>query len=122
MVRVWLLVRAPGLQTPDLGVLTDIKLMDVLLALKTRPSFQVPSVLQKRKRLKHWTNMPFACMTLLPWPQCCSCLAPGSRPFSVGKPEKRIDVSRFHVSSAHLNERLLTETAKQQGVTLTGTL
>ena len=51
-----------------------------------------------------------------------SVIAPGSRPFSVGKAVKRIDVNTFHFSSGHLNERLLRKTAKKQGVILTGVL
>ena len=49
-------------------------------------------------------------------------LAPGIRPFAVGKPAKSIDINHFHVSSGHLNKRLLRETAQQHGVTLTGVL
>ena len=49
-------------------------------------------------------------------------LAPGLRPFSVGKPRKMTDINAFYFSSGHLNERLLRVTAKQQGVTLTGVL
>lgn len=34
-------------------------------------------------------------------------LIPGSRPFPVEKPDKRIDMNTFHFSSTPLNERLL---------------
>ena len=49
-------------------------------------------------------------------------LAPGRRPIAVGNPSKSININHFHVSSGHLNERLLRETAQQHGVTLTGVL
>ena len=48
-------------------------------------------------------------------------LAPGKRPFTVGKPAKVLDINHFHFSG-HLNERLLRETAQQHGITLTGVL
>ena len=47
-------------------------------------------------------------------------LAPGKRPFTVGKPAKVLDINDFHFSSGPLNERLLGETAQQHGITLTG--
>ena len=46
-------------------------------------------------------------------------LAPGRRPFGVGK---SIDINHFHVSSGYLNQRLLRETALQHVVTWTGLL
>ncbi|CAB1112502.1 unnamed protein product [Ectocarpus sp. CCAP 1310/34] len=49
-------------------------------------------------------------------------MAPGKRPFSVGKPTKIIDVNLLHVSSSHANEFLLRELAKQHGLRLTGVL
>ena len=49
-------------------------------------------------------------------------LAPGKRPFTVGKPAKVLDINDFHFSSGPLNERLLGETAQQHGITLTGVL
>ena len=42
-------------------------------------------------------------------------LDPGKCPFTVGKPAKTIYINHVHFSS-HLNERLLTETARQHGV------
>ena len=49
-------------------------------------------------------------------------LAPGRRPFIVGKRDRFIDIYHFHVSSGHLNERPLWETAGQHGITLTAVL
>ena len=49
-------------------------------------------------------------------------LAPGKRPFTVGKPAKVLDINDFHFSSGPLNERLLGETAQQHGITVTGVL
>ena len=49
-------------------------------------------------------------------------LAPGRRPFTVGKPAKNIDINHFPFSSGHLNERLLRGMAWQHGITLTGVL
>ncbi|CAB1115173.1 unnamed protein product [Ectocarpus sp. CCAP 1310/34] len=49
-------------------------------------------------------------------------MAPGKRPFPVGKPTKIIDVNLLHVSSSHANEFLLRELAKQHGLRLTGVL
>ena len=49
-------------------------------------------------------------------------LAPGKRPLAVGKPDKTVDINHLHFSHGHLNECLLTETAPQYGLTLTGVL
>ena len=51
-----------------------------------------------------------------------SVLAPGKRPFTVGKPEKVIDINHFHVFSGHQHERLLRQTAQYHMITLTGVL
>ena len=51
-----------------------------------------------------------------------SILAPGKRPFTVGRPEKVICINHFHVSSGHQHERLVREAAQQHGITLTGVL
>ena len=49
-------------------------------------------------------------------------LAPGRRPNTVGKRDDFIDINHFHVSSGHLNERLLREAAGQHRITLKGVL
>ena len=49
-------------------------------------------------------------------------LGPGASPFSIGSTDKSVDINRFHRSLAHACEPLLRETARQRGVTLTGTL
>ena len=51
-----------------------------------------------------------------------SVLAPGNRPFTVGKPEKVVDIYHFHVSSGHQHERPLRQTTQQHGIILTGVL
>ena len=43
-------------------------------------------------------------------------LAPGRRPFAIGKPTKSTDINIFYVSSGHLDKRLSRETAQQHGV------
>ena len=48
-------------------------------------------------------------------------LAPGRRPPTVGKRDRFIDII-LHVSSGHVNKRLLRETAGQHGFALTGVL
>ena len=48
-------------------------------------------------------------------------VAPAKRPFTVGKPDKILDINHFH-SSGHVNERLLMEVAQQHGVALRGVL
>ncbi|CAB1098628.1 unnamed protein product [Ectocarpus sp. CCAP 1310/34] len=47
-------------------------------------------------------------------------IAPGASPFSVGKSTPTIDINLFHASTGHVNEFLMRETAKQQGVRLVG--
>ena len=49
-------------------------------------------------------------------------LAPGMDPFIVGKPARFLDISHVWVSSGHINERVLNETAGQQAMTLAGVL
>ena len=51
-------------------------------------------------------------------------LAPGRHPFAVRKLTKSMDAinNHFFISSGHINERLLRETAQQHGVTLPGVL
>ena len=49
-------------------------------------------------------------------------LAPSPAAFAVGKPSTKIDINFFHASIGHVNEFLRKETAKQQGVRLTGAL
>ncbi|CAB1102712.1 unnamed protein product [Ectocarpus sp. CCAP 1310/34] len=49
-------------------------------------------------------------------------IAPGASPFSVGKSTPTIDINLFHASTGHVNEFLMRETAKQQGVRLVGEL
>ena len=48
-------------------------------------------------------------------------LAPGKRPFTVGKPAEILDINHFHFSG-HLNERMLTETRQRHGINRTGGL
>ena len=47
-------------------------------------------------------------------------VAPGRRPFTVGN--RLLDINHVHVSSGHVNERSLRETARQHGNTLTRVL
>ncbi|CAB1112668.1 unnamed protein product [Ectocarpus sp. CCAP 1310/34] len=49
-------------------------------------------------------------------------LGPGASPFSIGSTDKSVDINRFHRSLAHACEPLSRETARQRGITLTGTL
>ncbi|CAB1112201.1 unnamed protein product [Ectocarpus sp. CCAP 1310/34] len=49
-------------------------------------------------------------------------IAPGGPAFTVGKPTSTIDINLFHASTGHVNEFLMRETAKQQGVQLVGEL
>ena len=49
-------------------------------------------------------------------------LAPGSTPFAVGNKSKSVDINLFHLQNGHLCAFLLRETARQQGLVLTGTL
>lgn len=49
-------------------------------------------------------------------------LAPGATAFCVGKPSKTVEINHFHAASGHLNEFLLRETAKMQGISLVGNL
>ena len=51
-----------------------------------------------------------------------SVLAPVKPPFTVGKPEKVIDINHLHVSSCHQHEHLLRGTAQLHGITMTGVL
>ncbi|CAN0299548.1 unnamed protein product, partial [Scytosiphon promiscuus] len=47
-------------------------------------------------------------------------LGPGATPFVVGNRVKSFDIIDFHNRIGHLSEFLLRETAKQQGISLTG--
>lgn len=58
VVGIRFLAAALGLQTPNLGVFTDIKLIDGLDDTHTHLFFPNPSIMQKRKRLKRHTGMP----------------------------------------------------------------
>ena len=49
-------------------------------------------------------------------------LAPGIYPITVGKPTKSMENNHCHVSSDHLNGRLLKGTAPQHVATITGVL
>ena len=49
-------------------------------------------------------------------------IAPGASPFVIGKSTPNIDINLFHASTGHVNEFLMRETAKQQGVRLVGEL
>lgn len=60
-----------------------------MMTLLTRPFFPASSVLQRRKRWKRHLVMPPTFMRLITSDRCASVLAPGSHPFSVGKPETR---------------------------------
>lgn len=42
-------------------------------------------------------------------------LALDARPYTVGKPNRKVDIDSFHVSLAHANEALLRATAEQRG-------
>ena len=42
-------------------------------------------------------------------------VAPAKRPFTVGKPDKILDINHFH-SSGHVNERLLMESGRAANI------
>ena len=47
-------------------------------------------------------------------------LVPGRNPFHVGNKPRSMDINVFHDSTGHLSEPILRESARQQGITLTG--
>ena len=119
-VRARPLVAAPGVQKTDMSVFTDVRLMDgqddalftdFFPALLNAAAAQALSVTDW-----HELNVGNVGMT------AAAALAPCRRPFAVGKPTKSVDINHVRVSSSHLNERLMRETPKQHGVTLTGVL
>ena len=112
-----------GLQTPDLGVFIDIRLMDGCDDTPSTSFFPSPLDTAEAQVLDAVDcHVPLVYETDNVRPTVASVIASGSRPFSVGKAVKRIDIDTFHFSSGYLNERLLRETAKQQGLILTGVL
>ena len=50
----------------------------------------------------------------------CAVLGPSTKPFHIGNRTTSIDINEFHVRNGHLCELLLKETARQQGLVLTG--
>ena len=114
------LAAAPDMQVPDMRVCTDVGLMDGIDDTVYTTFFPVPlnaaaaHALEESER--HALYVSSVGMT------AAAVLAPGKRPFTVGKHEKMVDINHFHFSSGHLSERLLRETARQHGITLTGVL
>ncbi|CAN0531966.1 unnamed protein product, partial [Ectocarpus sp. 12 AP-2014] len=49
-------------------------------------------------------------------------LGPGKTPFNVGNAQKVMDINTFHYRAGHLSEPILRLSAKQHGITLTGTM
>ncbi|CAB1113962.1 unnamed protein product [Ectocarpus sp. CCAP 1310/34] len=49
-------------------------------------------------------------------------LGPGKTPFNVGNAQKVVDINTFHNRAGHLSEPILRLSAKQHGITLTGTM
>ncbi|CAB1111182.1 unnamed protein product [Ectocarpus sp. CCAP 1310/34] len=49
-------------------------------------------------------------------------LGPGKTPFNVGNAQKVMDINTFHNRGGHLSEPILRLSAKQHGITLTGTM
>ena len=47
-------------------------------------------------------------------------LVPGLNPFHVGNKPRSVDINLFHDRTGHLSEPILRESARQQGITLTG--
>ena len=47
-------------------------------------------------------------------------LVPGRNPFHVGNKPRSMDINVFHDRTGHLSDPILTESAGQQGITLTG--
>ena len=45
---------------------------------------------------------------------------PGRNPFHVGNKPRSVDINVFHDRTGHLSDPILTESAGQQGITLTG--
>ena len=117
------LVVPPGLQTPDLGVFTDIRLVDGFDVAPSTSFFPSPLDTAEVRVLEaaDW-RVPLVYEAGILRPTAASVIAPRSRPFSVGKAVRRIDNNIFHFYSGHPNERSLRETAKQKGVILTGVL
>ena len=47
-------------------------------------------------------------------------VVPGRNPFHVGNKPHSMDINVFHDRTGHLSEPILRESARQQGITLTG--
>ena len=114
------IVAAPGMQETDMSVFTDTRLMDGQDDTVSTEFFPTPLHAAAAPALTEsdWTDVKVRHVGMTAAPV----LAPGRRPFTVGKRDRFIDNNHFHVSSGHLNEHLLRETAGQHGTTLTGEL
>ena len=78
---------ASGLQTPDLGVFSDVWLIDGLDDTPYSDFLQPLSAMQKRRRLKHQTGRLSTCISKISCkPYRCSRPCPEVTPLSVGKP------------------------------------
>ena len=113
------LVPTPSMQAPNMSVFTDVELMDGHDETNYTDFFPPalnPAEAQALEEIDKHTLLTGSVGT------AASILAPGKRSFTVGKPEKVIDINHFHASSGHQHERLLRQTAQQHGVTLMGVL
>ena len=101
MVKVRLIAAAFGVQEVDVSVFTDVRLMNgqddtaVYTELFPTPNGAAVQALAESDRNDlHLGNVSMAAAVVL---------APGKRPFTVGKPAKILDINHFHSSSGHLN-------------------
>ena len=119
-VRARPFVAAPGVQKTDMSVFTDVRLIDGQDDALFTDFFSAPLNTAAAQALSEtdWHEPHVGCVGMT----AAAVLASGRRRFAVGKPIKSEDINHFHVSSGHLNERLLRERAHQHGVTSTGVL
>ena len=113
------LCTAPGMQEPDMSIYSDVQIMDGIDSTAHTEFFPPPlneSVAQALDK-SDWHALHVGDgMT------AAADLAPGKRPFTVGKPVKMVDINHFHFSTGHLGENLLRATALQHGIISTGVL
>ena len=97
------LVPTPGMQAPNMSVFTDVALMDghdETNYTDLCPPALNPAAAQALEEIDKHTLFIGSVGTP------ASVVAPGKRPFTVGKPEKVVDINYADVPAGHQHERL----------------
>lgn len=110
------LLAAHGLKTPDLRVLTDLNLRDGIgdsAHTDLLPTALGSADTQSREAPECHTPNVYDGYTVVP--TSASVLAPGSRPFCVGRPTRSIDICTFQFSSNRFAQIYVDGNRKVEG-------